>query len=225
MVWADAAETSPDSNEIGYTINDLDNDSIFTYLDSDSDGDGCSDVIEAGFSDGNNDTILGDNTATTDTSGLVNNASDGYTLPNADYLDFAPLSITTQPTDTEVCEASSTSISIGSADAESYQWEISNDGINWNSVIDDANYNNSQTANLDLTNTPLTFNTYKYRVQINRNGNSCGLYSNEIELTVNPLPIVNSPVVLIQCDDDDLSTLGFSPFNLTEANNEIFQTL
>lgn len=219
--WADAAETSPDSNEIGYTINDLDNDSIFTYLDSDSDGDGCSDVIEAGFSDGNSDTILGDNTATTDTSGLVNNASDGYTLPNADYLDFAPLSITTQPTDTEVCEASSTSISIGSADAESYQWEISNDGINWNSVIDDANYNNSQTANLDLTNTPLTFNTYKYRVQINRNGNSCGLYSNEIELTVNPLPIVNSPVVLIQCDDDDLSTLGFSPFNLTEANNEI----
>ena len=219
--WADAAETSPDSNEIGYMLNDLDNDTMFSYLDPDSDGDGCSDVIEAGFSDGNSDDYLGNNSPTTNTSGLVNNASDGYTLPDNNYLTFSPLSITTQPVDTEICEAANSSISVISPEAESYQWEVSTDGINWTQITDNAIYNNSQTANLSLTNTPLTFNSNSYRVKIDRNGNSCGLYSDEIVLTVNPLPIVTSPVVLIQCDDDDLTTLGFSPFNLTEANNEI----
>ncbi|MGB5420366.1 T9SS type B sorting domain-containing protein, partial [Algibacter sp.] len=219
--WTDDAETAPDSNELGYILNDLDNDGIFSYLDSDSDGDGCNDVIEAGFSDGNNDAVLGDTMATTNTSGLVNNASDGYTLPNPNYLDFAPLTISTQPLNTEVCEASNATISVVSTEAESYQWEISTDGINWNPITDDAIYTDSQTASLNISNTPLTFNTYNYRVKIDRIGNSCGLYSDEMELTVNPLPIINSPVVLIQCDDDDLTTLGYSPFNLTEANNEI----
>ena len=219
--WADDAETTPDSNEIGYILNDLDNDSIFSYLDSDSDGDGCSDVIEAGFSDGNDDAILGDIMATTDSLGLVDNATDGYTLPDADYLDFAFLSITTQPTDIEICEASNTQLEIVSAEAESYQWEVSTDGITWNPIADDAVYSDSQTAKLNITNTPLAYDTYKYRIRIDRNGNSCGLYSDEIELTILPAPIVNSPVVLIQCDDDNLTTLGFSPFNLTEANSEI----
>lgn len=220
--WADSAETTPDSNEIGYVLNDLDNDTIFSYIDLDSDGDDCSDVIEAGFSDGNNDNLLGDTLATTNTSGLVNNASNGYTLPNADYLNFAPLTITTQPIDTTVCEASNTTLSIVSDETEDYHWEFSiDDGINWLTVVDDAFYNGSQTAVLNITNTPLAYNTYDFRVRLDRNGNTCGLYSNTIELTVNPLPIINSPVILIQCDDDDLSTLGFSPFNLTEANNEI----
>ncbi|GAA4955051.1 hypothetical protein GCM10023314_30940 [Algibacter agarivorans] len=219
--WADAAETSPDSNIIGYTLNDLDNDTIFTYLDADSDGDGCSDVIEAGFSDANGDDFLGDNIVTTNTLGLVTNATDGYSLPNSDYLDFAPLTIATQPIDTEVCESSTGTIAVISPDAETYQWEVSTDGINWNMIVDDATYNGSQTTNLNITSIPLSFNTYQYRVKIDRIGNTCGLYSDEIDLTVNPLPIVTSPVILIQCDDNDLTTLGYSPFNLTEVNSEI----
>ena len=219
--WADAAETIPDSNEIGYILNDLDNDAIFTYLDPDSDGDDCTDVIEAGFSDGNGDDYLGDNLVTTDAYGLVNNATDGYTLPNVDYLDFAPLSITTQLEDIEICENSSGLISMVSAEAEGYQWEVSTDGINWNIITDNSIYGDSQTAILNISNTPLTYNNYSYRVKIDRIGNSCGLYSEEAVLTVNPLPIVNSPVILIQCDDDNLTTLGYSPFNLTEANNEV----
>ena len=38
---------------------DIDNDGIPNYLDLDSDGDNCPDVIEAGFEDGDNDGILG----------------------------------------------------------------------------------------------------------------------------------------------------------------------
>ena len=219
--WTDSAETTPDSNQINYILNDLDNDTIFSYIDLDSDGDTCSDVIEAAFSDGNNDAILGDIIATTNISGLVNNATDGYTLPNTNYLDSAPLTISTQPTDSKICENSNNTFTIISPEAETYQWEVSTDNINWNTIIDNTIYSNSQTANLTLSNTPLTFNTYKYRVKIDRSGNSCGQYSNEVVLTISPLPIVAPSVILIQCDDDDLSTLGFSAFNLTEANNKI----
>lgn len=216
--WVDRAETSPDSNLIGYTPNDLDADSIFSYLDLDSDGDTCSDVIEAGFSDGNSDDLLGNILVTVDTNGLVTNASDGYTIPNPDYLNNAPIVIDIQPVNTTVCELSNTTISITSTTFDAIQWEISTDGITWNILVDNANYSGTQTNNLNILNTPLSFNTYMYRADLDRNGNGCGLYSDEIELTVNPLPIVNSPVVLIQCDDD---IDGISFFNLTEGNDEI----
>jgi hypothetical protein len=51
---------------------------------------------------------------------------------------------------------------------------------------------------------------YKYRVLLNKIGNSCGLLSSETILTVYPLPSVNE-ITMIQCDDDsDLKTF----FNL-----------
>lgn len=220
--WIDTAETTPDSNTIGYALNDLDNDSIFSYLDSDSDGDGCNDVIEAGFSDGNNDDLLGDNLATTNTFGVVNNAIDGYTIPNSNYLNVAPISITTQPADTIVCEASNSTITVVSPEADNYQWELSTDnGTTWTVITDDAVYSNSQTATLNITNTPLMLNSYNYRVLINRTGNSCGLTSDAMELNVNPIPVISTPVTLDQCDDNDPATIGFSSFNLSDANNQI----
>jgi len=222
--WADVAETSPDSNQIGYTLDDFDADGVFSYIDSDSDGDSCSDVIEAGFSDANRDDFLGDSNVVVDTiadsttgQGLVTNANDGYTLPNSDYLNTAPIIITTQPIDTVVCATSNTTISIVS-NADRLQWEVSTDGTNWNLITDNAVYNNSQAENLAISNAPLSYNGYKYRVKLDRVGNTCGLYSDAIILMVNPLPMINSSVELIQCDDD---IDGISLFNLTEANNEI----
>ncbi|WP_159019680.1 T9SS type B sorting domain-containing protein [Algibacter sp. L3A6] len=220
--WADTAETSADSNQIGYTLSDFDNDTVFSYIDLDADGDTCFDVIEAGFSDANTDNYLGDTaTITVDINGLVTNASDGYTLPNSNYSTIAPLSITTQPLDVTVCESYDASITVNSDEAETFQWEISTDGTTWNTVVDDTSYSNSQTTTLTIINTPLTFNNNQYRLKLDRTGNSCGLYSESMSLTVNTLPTVNTPVVLIQCDDDDPSTLGYSYFNLTEANDEI----
>lgn len=220
--WIDNAETAPDSNQINYTLSDLDNDSVFNYIDSDSDGDACSDVIEAGFSDANTDNYLGDTASIiVDSNGLVSNASNGYTTPDSNYSINASVTITTQPEDVIVCESYDATISVVSADAEIFQWEVSTDGTTWNTIIDDAIYSNSQTTNLSITNAPLSFNNYQYRVRLERNGNSCGLYSEDMTLTVNPLSSVNSPVTLIQCDDEDLSTLGYSYFNLTEANTKI----
>ncbi|WP_248723663.1 T9SS type B sorting domain-containing protein [Seonamhaeicola sp. ML3] len=213
--WADAAETAPDSNLIGYTPNDLDADTIFSYIDLDSDGDGCSDVIEAGFLDGNNDDLLGNSAITVDANGLVNNATDGYTLPNADYLDFAPITISTQPVNTIVCELGNGIITIVSQEAETYQWEFSTDGTTWTPLIDNANYSGTNTADLNITNAPLSFNNYQYRVFLNRNGNSCGLYSDEVLLTVDVLPVANAAPNMLLCDDDNNGTM---PFDLTSQD-------
>jgi gliding motility-associated-like protein len=219
--WVDVAETSPDSNLIGYTLNDLDADSIFSYIDLDSDGDLCSDVIEAGFSDANGDNYLGDGNIVVDTTpdstsgqGLVTNASDGYTLPNSVYLIDGTIIITTQPLDTEVCDTSDTVISIIGSPEDSIKWELSTDGgNNWNPITDGALYSGSSTNNLNVLAVPLTYNNYKYRAFLNRTDNICGIYSNEMTLTVNSLPLVNNPSTYSQCDD--ASNDGQAFFNLT----------
>tara|TARA_R110002049_G_scaffold309282_1_gene520038 strand:- start:7758 stop:13505 length:5748 start_codon:yes stop_codon:yes gene_type:complete len=226
--WVDDAETAPDSYLIGYILNDLDTDGIFSYIDADSDGDTCSDVIEAGFSDANGDDYLGDGIVIVDLTadlstgqGLVTNPSDGYTLPNSDYLTAAPITISAQPADTKVCELSDTTISVSSNPVDSVQWELSTDGINWTTVVDDATYSGSQTNDLTITSIPLTFNTNQYRAFLNVAGNSCGLYTDEIELTVIVLPVANTASVMQQCDDDNNGTM---PFDLTSQNTAINTT-
>lgn len=219
--WIDVAETTPDSNDIGYVLNDLDGDLIFTYIDADSDGDTCSDVIEAGFSDNNGDDYLGDNIVAVDVNGLVNNALDGYTIPNADYLDGAPITITTQPGNTVACETSTGSFGIISPEAETYQWEVSTDGITWTLIVDDAIYSGSQTDELMLTGVPLSFDGYQYRVRLDRTGNTCGLYSDEIDLEVDVLPIANTAPTMRLCDDDNNGTMLF---DLTLQNASINNT-
>lgn len=207
--WVDTAETTPDSGVIGYTISDIDTDTIFNYLDSDSDGDLCSDVLEAGFSDTNGDDYLGDGIVTVDTNGLVTSAADGYSLPNSDYSTAAPIDITTQPTDTIVCEASDTTISIVITAFDSIQWEVSTDGINWLIIIDGPLYSGSQTTDLTITAAPITINDNQYRALLNRNGNSCDFYSDEIDLTVSDLPIANTAPTMRLCDDDNNGTASF----------------
>ncbi|MFD1292558.1 T9SS type B sorting domain-containing protein [Lutibacter holmesii] len=51
----------------------------------------------------------------------------------------------------------------------------------------------------------------------NSSGNSCAI-SKTIQVLFNPAPAVNSPINLVQCDDD---TDGFVTFNLEEANSLI----
>ncbi|WP_242158287.1 T9SS type B sorting domain-containing protein [Aestuariivivens sediminis] len=216
--WANAAETVPDSGVLGYTLEDTDGDGIFNYISLDSDGDGCSDVIEAGFSDNNGDNLLGDSAVTIDANGLVNNANDGYTIPNIDYITIAPIIITTQPVDTVVCEMSATTVFVVSQEAEIYQWEVNTDGIIWNAIVDDANYNGSQTADLNIINVPLNFNNYLYRVKLDRSGNTCGIYSDEITFTVNLMPVANTAPTMRLCDDDNMGTM---PFTLTLQNDAI----
>ena len=60
----------------------LDSDFIFDYLELDSDADGCFDVVEAGFTDGDSDGFLDPSPVTVGIDGTVTSGSDGYDSPN-----------------------------------------------------------------------------------------------------------------------------------------------
>lgn len=201
-----------DANEL---IADTDADGIKNYRELDSDNDLCYDVIEAGFLDPNNDGILGATTPpTTNTNGLVTSGT-GYTAPNGNYIIAAPIVITTQPQATPTCELQSTTISVSDNGGNTYQWELSTDGgTTWGPLTNNAVYNNVTTATLTITSVTNAMNGHKFRVQLNKTGNSCGLLSAQTTLTIYPRPVVNN-ITLIQCDDDlDLRTT----FNLTINN-------
>ena len=219
----DRLETAADSFILNYTVSDLDSDSIYNYLDVDSDGDGCRDVIEAGFTDLDNDNIIdGLSPITFDEQGRVNGTSDGFTRPNSDYSTGAPILINTPFVDVAFCETSTSTITIDST-ADTFQWEVSTDGgTNWTDIIDDTTYNGATTKDLEISNLQLTLDTNLYRVFLQRTGNSCDDTSNEITLTVDPLPIANTGVEIDYC----IVTGDPNPtVDLTQAEDQISSTI
>lgn len=206
-----------DSIETGNNNTDTDTDGIKNYRDLDSDGDLCDDVIESGFTSTNGNHILGTTfPPTIDNNGLVTSRTNGYTTPNANYSIAAPIIITNQPNVPPTCELQNTSIFI-TANGDSYQWQISTDGTNWNNLTNNSTFSGITTTQLNINSVSKTMNSYKFRVSINKNGNSCGLLSNETTLSVLDLPVVNN-IIIKQCDDD---LDAKSTFNLTVKNDEI----
>ena len=213
----DGLVTVPDNGKINYTISDTDSDGTFNYIDLDSDNDSCFDVKEAGFNDDDTNGMLGNNPITVNQKGKVVTSATGYTLPNNNYTIAAPIVITSQPEATPTCEIENTTITVLDNGGNTYQWQLSTDGITWNDILNNANYQNATTNTLGLTKVNNTMNGYKYRVKLDKAGNSCGLISSETTLIIYTLPVVNT-VTIVQCDDD---TDGFSDFNLTVKNDEI----
>ena len=208
----DALETVADNFILNYTVSDLDADTIFSYLDPDSDGDDCTDVIEAGYTDADNDDFIGSSPVTVNEQGIVIGITDGYTIPNSDYSIGAPIVLNTPFEDVVFCQLSTSTITIDST-ADTFQWEVSTDnGATWNSIIDDAIYNGSTSTTLQITNLQLALNNNLYRVFLQRAGNSCDDTSNSIKLTVDALPTLISTDFDIQRCDEDRS--GFVDFDL-----------
>ncbi|WP_394751237.1 beta strand repeat-containing protein [Spongiimicrobium salis] len=81
------APGNEDSGLINYVVLDTDADDILDSGDLDSDGDGCNDVIEAGFTDDNDDGLLGDLPITVDANGIVTSGTDGYTGTDPRVID------------------------------------------------------------------------------------------------------------------------------------------
>tara|TARA_R110002073_G_scaffold8207_3_gene45731 strand:+ start:7633 stop:14001 length:6369 start_codon:yes stop_codon:yes gene_type:complete len=222
----DALETSPDSFILGYSIANTDNDNLINATELDSDNDGCYDVFEAGFTDSDNDGILSNSPIQVNQNGKVLNAIDGYTNPGSNYINYAPILLNTAFEDVEFCEGSTSAIFIDTT-ADVFQWQFSTDGTNWTDLLDNTIYSGVTTNTIQITNLPLSFNGYMYRVLLERTGNSCGSISNSITLQVNPLPIVDNSMRLTECDTD---TDGYSNFNLlltipnlsVNHTNEIF---
>jgi gliding motility-associated-like protein len=198
------------------TGNDLDADGMRNFRDLDSDNDLCTDIIEAGFIDSNNDGLLGGAPILVDPNGLVSSGT-GYTAPNANYLIAAPIVINTQPVANPTCDMQGTTISVGDNGGNTYQWQVNTNGTTWNTISNGATYTGVNTRNLQIVSVSNSMNGFKYRVILNKIGNSCGLTSDETTLTVYSLPVVNTTTI-IQCDDD---LYAITTFNLTVKNTEI----
>lgn len=198
------------------TQTDQDTDGIGNYRDLDHENDNCNDVVEAGFSDGDSDGKFGTSPLSVDEKGLVVGAS--YTIPNANYSISAPIIITSQPIISPICELQNTSIAIVDNGGNTYQWQLSIDGANWNNLSNNTIYSGVNTNTLNINRVTNTMNGYQYRVQLDKVGNSCGVSSNLAILTVYALPSITSTIDLKQCDDN---ADGRSDFNLTEKNNFI----
>lgn len=216
---ADNLETAPDSGLLNYTVANTDGDNAKNYIDRDSDNDGCNDVREAGYIDDNNDGILDDDLPPVILQfGLVFSPS-GYGVPNSDYITAAPISISVQPQDVSTCELQSAVFTLSSNTVTGYQWQLSTDaGLNWTNLSDNAVYSGVNTVSLTVSNVTAAMAGYRYRVFLSKNGNACGLYSASATLTTYALPVVTSPVTLVQCDDD---TDGIAAVNLTQKNSFI----
>ncbi|SFA70517.1 gliding motility-associated C-terminal domain-containing protein [Flavobacterium swingsii] len=206
-----------DSDEL---IADTDADGIKNYRELDSDNDLCNDVIEAGFSgtpDANGDGLLGAIAPPTVNSNGQVTSGVGYTTPTTNYITYAPILITTQPSITPTCNLQNVTITLADNGGNTYQWQVSTNGVTWTNVANAVPYSGATTNTLTITSVPTTLNNYKYRVQLNKVGNSCGLLSADATLTVYPLPVVND-VTMIECDTDlDLLTT----FNLELQNPSI----
>jgi len=213
---ANTLETLPNNGTLNFTIANTNANTLSNYLDLDSDGDGCNDVIEAGFTDVNSDGLLGNVTPPTVNSNGIVTSGVGYTTPNPNYITTAIITITTQPQDVTTCELQSATFTITSNVVTSYQWQLSTDGgLTWNNLTNNATYSGVATVSLTVANVAPGMIGYQYRVFLNKNGNSCGLYSDAATLTTYALPVLILPATLKQCDDD---TDGISDFNLTEIN-------
>jgi gliding motility-associated-like protein len=217
---SNSLETATDNGIINYNIGNNDLDKIPNYVELDSDDDGCNDVIEAGFLDPNTDGFLGAIAPPlVNKNGIVTSGTEGYLIPNANYIISSPIVITSQPQIKTICELQGVTItSLADNGGNTYQWQVSTDnGITWTNIINNEIYSNTTSNTLTITSVTNTMIGYKYRVKLDKTGNSCGLLSNDVTLNIYPLPVLKNTTI-IQCDDDlDL----ISSFNLTVNNDQI----
>jgi hypothetical protein len=174
--------TSEITSGTALTNADTDSDGSVNRIDLDSDGDGCYDVIEAGFTDGDNDGKLGTSTVTVNSKGVVTSAT-GYTTPadldangTKDYVQKVP-SITTQPSDKYICLLSSTSTTFSVTASNSggtYQWQVStNAGSTWSNLSTSSVYSGVTLNTLTLSNLTSSYDNYRFRVLLTHPAYKC----------------------------------------------------
>lgn len=184
---------------LSYSILDSDSDGSYDAYVLDSDGDGCNGVLEAGFTDDNDDGILGPLSVSIDSNGLVTSGVDGYTVPADndsntvyDYREVgtAP-TITSQPVNTTTCPGCTTTITVGST-ADQYQWQFYNTGV-WTDLTDSGFYSGTASQTLTITNPTPSENNTQFRVVLSNDAFVCGsTISNTATLTLQVNTVVTN---------------------------------
>jgi hypothetical protein len=137
----------------------------------------------------------------------------GLTTPNATSnaatltINLSP-SITTQPSNSIICNGNNTTFTISATDATGYQWQV-NSGSGWTNVSNGGIYTDATTSTLTLTAATATVNGYQYRC-LASGGCSPAVTSNAATITINTAPSVTAqPTNSSICDG------GNTTFNIT----------
>ncbi|WP_108867011.1 gliding motility-associated C-terminal domain-containing protein [Aquimarina aquimarini] len=186
------------SGVVDYSIADSEvtPDGVPDFIDSDSDDDGCDDVIEAGYTDGDTNGYLGIGTfgvgLTVDANGRVTSRSDGYTGTNTNVTTAgAPPVITVQPSNSIICANTDTTFEVTATDVNTYQWQLFN-GTTWDDLTDTGIYSTTTTNVLTITNASITDNGNQYRVVLSNSSYLCATQISDVKiLTVNALPTIS----------------------------------
>ena len=218
--------------------NETNSDDLYDYYDRDSDGDGCDDVIEAGFSyenyigDPDGDGILGTSPLNNNNAGVINDQglvvshfeAGGYDINPAqnsagNYLfqtPGSPVSITAQPSSASGCEGSTVEFEVvASSQTEiTYQWQFFNvDQNDWENIAEGGSYSGTQTSKLVLSNVSITMDG-RYRVLLNDEDYLCETGTDpNVNLSVNLAPenpIVQQIQTFCQSDTPTISNLTAS---------------
>lgn len=120
-----------------------------------------------------------------------------------------PFSVSAQPVDVEICDDGSTSYSVTLSNngngTDSYQWQVTSDGINWNPVSDGGVYSGATTTTLTMSNVPTGYNGRCYRLQVTTGACTGGdaFYSDDACITIEgPIAITDQPDDVSECSDD-----------------------
>ena len=180
-------------------------------MDTDSDGDGCPDAIEAGYTDLDNNGILGSGDVQVDLDGKVlsnggySQIADNDSNNIYDYLEFgSKVDIVTNPNKTyEIYRQSSIEISV-TAEAKStisYQWQLNKNGASissksngWEDINDSQDYAGTKTNKLSILNPIFSMEGWNYRLVTFSPCYVCGgeTISEPAELIISQLFIPNA---------------------------------
>ena len=222
---------------------DTDADNTVDYLDLDSDGDGCNDVIEGGFIDQDGDGKIGigapntKNNGVDDKGGVSGHDYSVEPLKDSSGTYFfqkisVPVTINSVPVSTVACqpgESAVFSVGVQTLDNPSFKWQINNPNSTnfepWDDLTDSEFYSGTNTSSLKVNNISIAMNENKYRVLVSSDQYLCSTNSDPISLTVfERLPIANAVNPIVKCDDVSVGNDkdGFvSSFNLEDQTATI----
>jgi len=217
---------------------DTDDDGTADYFDLDSDGDGCNDVIEAGYFDGDNDGRYDQGDYNYDEGNIDERGriiDDGYdpssepSKDNAGLYYFQKVAIapviSSEPVSTIACQEGSQvqfSVVVETNDNPNYQWQIFNNSA-WVDLTENETYEGVKTTTLSVNNVDLSMNGNKFRVQVSTDEYACLIDSNEdVTLQVEEkLPEANAINDIVICDDDSVGDDSDGFINYFDFDSQI----
>jgi PKD repeat protein len=218
------------------------------YRWQENNGGGFADIPEGGFYSGTNTATLTINAPVSGMNGNTYRVIVSGTCVPPRTSNFAMLTIhsfpsmITQPVSDEICEDGNvTFIAAANGTGISYQWQ-ENSGSGWSDVMDGGIYSGATTPTFTLTNVPVTYNGYQYRLNVV--GTCAPLPSDVADLIVNANPVAsitgdgNFPVVCggipMTLDGNPSGGSGtwsthvwsgdIFPINPVDAQETVFQT-